>query len=371
MKRTSLGSQPCSIARTLDIAGEWWTPLIVRDVAYGLRRFGELQEDLGISANVLSDRLQSLVRAGLLPALRGGAAPGSDRWFLVDMHPGTHPFEELAAALLRVAGEPPADLVGRLRRGDLLPVIDEILPSGSELLLVVDQFEEVFTLVDEKDVRAGFLGLVETAATDPASRVRIVATLRADFYDRPLTYPVVAELMKGGTVTVTPLVPEEVERAVAGPAEAVGVGVDPALVADVVGQVTTQPGALPLLQYALTEIFERRRGAVLTMEASNEVGGLFPELRQALYTARIRAGRPDAFLPADALRLGTVGGARCVGRPAQHPAFPRFVLPMLVELDALPASTLRKFDLSQLGPSLPERSSSAAAHDQDVERLAS
>ena len=49
--------------------------------------------------------------------------------------------------------------------------------------------------------------------------------------------------------------------------------------------------------------------------ASNEVGGLFPELRQALYTARIRAGRADAFLPADALRLATTGGARCIGRP--------------------------------------------------------
>ena len=66
MKRTSLDRHPCSIAHTLDLVGEWWTPLILRDVAYGLRRFGELQEDLGISANVLSDRLDSLVREGLL-----------------------------------------------------------------------------------------------------------------------------------------------------------------------------------------------------------------------------------------------------------------------------------------------------------------
>lgn len=66
MKRTSLRAHPCSIARALDIAGEWWTPLILRDVAYGVRRFRELQEDLGISANVLSDRLATLVRGGLL-----------------------------------------------------------------------------------------------------------------------------------------------------------------------------------------------------------------------------------------------------------------------------------------------------------------
>ena len=66
MRRTPLDTHPCSIARTLDIAGEWWTPLILRDVAYGLRRFGEIQEDLAISANVLSDRLDALVSNGLL-----------------------------------------------------------------------------------------------------------------------------------------------------------------------------------------------------------------------------------------------------------------------------------------------------------------
>ncbi len=66
MKRTGLGDQPCSIARTLDVAGEWWSPLILRDVAYGVRRFGEIQADLGISANVLADRLESLLHEGLL-----------------------------------------------------------------------------------------------------------------------------------------------------------------------------------------------------------------------------------------------------------------------------------------------------------------
>lgn len=66
MKRTSLSDHPCSIARTLDVAGEWWTPLILRDVAYGVRRFGEIQEDLGISANVLSDRLDGLLAEGML-----------------------------------------------------------------------------------------------------------------------------------------------------------------------------------------------------------------------------------------------------------------------------------------------------------------
>jgi DNA-binding HxlR family transcriptional regulator len=66
MKRTALADQPCSIARALDAAGEWWSPLIIRDVAYGVRRFGEIERDLGISANVLADRLEGLVAEGLL-----------------------------------------------------------------------------------------------------------------------------------------------------------------------------------------------------------------------------------------------------------------------------------------------------------------
>jgi len=66
MKRTRLSDHPCSIARTLDVAGEWWTPLILRDVAYGVQRFAAIQEDLGISANVLADRLDTLVAEGIL-----------------------------------------------------------------------------------------------------------------------------------------------------------------------------------------------------------------------------------------------------------------------------------------------------------------
>ncbi len=66
MKRSPLDHHDCSIARTLDIVGEWWTPLILRDVAHGIGRFREIQDDLGISANILSDRLAALVRDGLL-----------------------------------------------------------------------------------------------------------------------------------------------------------------------------------------------------------------------------------------------------------------------------------------------------------------
>jgi DNA-binding HxlR family transcriptional regulator len=66
VKRSGLAHHPCSIARTLDVAGEWWTPLILRDVSYGVRRFAAIQQDLGVSANVLADRLETLVAEGIL-----------------------------------------------------------------------------------------------------------------------------------------------------------------------------------------------------------------------------------------------------------------------------------------------------------------
>lgn len=84
MKRTSLQRHPCSIARTLDVAGEWWSPLILRDVAYGVRRFRELQEDLGVSANVLSDRLETLVSEGLLETRVYQERPERHEYHLTD-----------------------------------------------------------------------------------------------------------------------------------------------------------------------------------------------------------------------------------------------------------------------------------------------
>jgi DNA-binding HxlR family transcriptional regulator len=84
MKRTSLDGHPCSLAHALDAVGEWWTLLIVRDVAYGVSRFAELQEDLGVSANVLSDRLAGLLSAGILETVPYQQRPPRSEYALTE-----------------------------------------------------------------------------------------------------------------------------------------------------------------------------------------------------------------------------------------------------------------------------------------------
>jgi hypothetical protein len=238
----------------------------------------------------------SLVRAGLLPALREGALPGSAGWFVVELLPGARPFEELEAALLRIAVNPPSSLIGQLERDEhgLRWAAERVLPAGdAELLLVIDQFEELFTLVEDEARRARFLASLDAAATDPGSRVRVVLTLRADFFDRPLGYPGFGELLGARTQALTPLSAAELEQAVREPAGRVGVALEPRLVAEVVADVQDQPGTLPLLQYALTELFERRQHATLTLGAYREVGGVAGALArraEALYQGLNTAG---------------------------------------------------------------------------------
>ncbi len=219
----------------------------------------------------------SVVRAGLVPALRRGATTRSDRWRIVDMFPGARPLDGLEAALLRAAPDPPPSLIDQLERDDhgLHRAVLRLLPSdGSDLLLVIDQFEEVFTLVEDEDVRAHFLGSIEAAVTDPHSRLRVVATLRADFYDRPLLYRGFAELFRSQVEAVIPLSLEELERAISGPAERVDVSLEPGLVGTMLADVAEEPGALPLMEYALTELFDRRDGRVLTLDTYGEIGGV-------------------------------------------------------------------------------------------------
>ena len=194
----------------------------------------------------------SLLNAGLIPALRAGALPGSAEWSIAAMMPGGHPFEQLERALASAAAKSPA---------------------GARVLLAIDQFEELFSLSDESTA-ASFLRQITGAVMDVDSPLTVVLTLRADFYDRPLQHADFATLLTSGVLNVLPMAADELEAAVLDPARQVGVEVEPALLAELVADTTDQVGALPLLQYALTELFERRTGSMLSLEEYREAGGL-------------------------------------------------------------------------------------------------
>jgi len=218
----------------------------------------------------------SVVKAGLLPKIRRGALHGSDDWYIVEKMPGQYPMEELEAALLKIAINPPASLLQQLREDErgLVRAIKRVLPDDdSELVIVIDQFEEIFTQMDNEENRRFFLSSVMEAVKDPKSRVRIIVTLRADFYDRPLNYPEFGQLMRECTSIVIPLTSKELRDAIVQPAEMNHLELEVGLIEAIIADIADEPGALPLLQYAMTELFERRDGRWLTVDAYNEIGG--------------------------------------------------------------------------------------------------
>ena len=225
----------------------------------------------------------SAVKAGLIPALRKGVIPASnsqarsDKWFVAEMTPGTHPLDELELALWPIAVNPPPSLVEPMRfdtRG-LSRTIRRILPDeeGAQLLLVIDQFEELFTLVEDEERRQFFIDSLLTAVRDPRGPLRVVITLRADFYDRPLQRQSLGQLLKENTEIVLPLSAEELTWAIREPARRVGVQLEAGLAETIVADVSDQPGGLPLLQFALTELFEQRQDGQMTRASYEKIGG--------------------------------------------------------------------------------------------------
>ena len=219
---------------------------------------------------------QLLVRAGLVPALRKDAITDSSRWLIANMVPGSRPLAELEAALLRAALDAPASLAAQLEDNDagILRAVLRVLPESSErLVLVIDQFEELFTLVDAT-ARAEFLDRLVVALDDPHHRLTVVATLRADFYGHALTHPALGARLASGVVNVVPLTAVELELAAHEPASQSGVSFEAALLAQLISDVGRDPGSLPLFQFTLAELFDRRIDDVLSISTYLLMGGV-------------------------------------------------------------------------------------------------
>jgi WD40 repeat protein/DNA-binding SARP family transcriptional activator len=232
----------------------------------------------------------SLVRAGLLPALADGVLPGSDRWRQVLVRPGDHPMVTLGVAL--GAGGPVA---AALAAGDQESATGDgggagdgpaprpsdaslVLAAGTgapgRLVLVVDQFEEVFTACQDEAERAAFLAALVEAAQASDGPVSVVVAVRADYYGHCAADPGLAGLLAANHVLVGPMDPGELRRAVELPARRAGLRLEPGLAEAMIAEVAEEPGGLPLLSCALLESWQHRQGRTLTLAAYRQAGGV-------------------------------------------------------------------------------------------------
>ena len=263
----------------------------------------------------------SVVRAGLVPAIRRGALPGSERWPVAVMLPGIHPFRELASALSAALPEVAAKAFARLRAGaeagaataDDVATLARTLATATlpdrPVLLVIDQAEELFTLADDA-TRTRFIAQLLHALERPDSRLLVVATLRADTLDLALRVRGLGELVRTGLELVTPPDRDALERAIVRPAEGVGVSLEPGLASEIIADLEHQPGELPLLQFALTELFARSDGTRLTRADYAEIGGVLGALARRADEALAVLDGPERELTRQVfLRLVAVGPA--------------------------------------------------------------
>ncbi|WP_394616767.1 helix-turn-helix domain-containing protein [Lentzea sp. JNUCC 0626] len=216
----------------------------------------------------------SLLRAGLIARTREP---------VLLFTPGANPAEECALALARLTGQEAADLAGDLE--DPLR-LDEHHPH----LVVVDQFEELFTLCHNEELRQWLI-------TALLNCTRVVIGVRADFYGHCARYPDLVEALKGAHLLLGPMTPDELRLAITEPAAAVGAKVETALLARLMADAVGQAAVLPLLSHALAQTWQHRRGMTLTLAGYEEVGGLdhaVARTAQEVFDALSPRGREQA-----------------------------------------------------------------------------
>jgi WD40 repeat protein len=252
----------------------------------------------------------SLLRAGLVPALERGelAAPGSPRWPRMLTTPGPRPLSALAAQVARQVGVDSAVLAASF---SLRPELGaewfrEILRrraagrdiTGARAIVIVDQFEEVFTLCTDEAERRGYiqlLGELASGAHQDEPTALVVIGLRADFYGRCAEYVELREAVERDQVLVGPMSTAELREAIERPAQAVGLELEPGLTELLLRDIGVgyggedkvggyEAGRLPLIAYALRETWEQRSGGTLTVDGYETAGGI----RNAIATAADR-----------------------------------------------------------------------------------
>ncbi|NBD16319.1 MAG: hypothetical protein GVY04_09285 [Cyanobacteria bacterium] len=227
----------------------------------------------------------SVVQAGIIAQLKAGKQlPGSEQWRICYFRPGEHPLTSLTEQLAD-SPEQQEQLEGLLYEG--VEGLVRWLRAYSEpmVVLVVDQFEELFTLASPVE-RHQFLELLLGTMNYARDRVKLLITLRVDFVTHCLEYSELAALLQQASFFVPPHLPKpEYRNVIINPAASVGLQVEPALVEVLLQEIGTSAGQLPLLEFVLEQLWENRDKGKLTLKAyQQEIGGLEGALEQKANT---------------------------------------------------------------------------------------
>jgi hypothetical protein len=286
----------------------------------GLAYFGPGEASLFFGRDAAIARLVNAIGQQSLTALVGASGSGKSSVVLAGLAPRLHsaggwrfshfrigteldrdPFLALARALtpLYVASESDVErlkntklLASSLRQGEL--TLRDIFADcrsrskGGRIVLIADQFEEAFTLVKDDTVRNRFIDVLLNGFPDPAigtvPDICLILTMRADFYGRALRYRPLADALQNHVENLGPMRREELQQAIVRPAEIAGVTFQPGLVETLLDAVQNRPGALPLLQFALREMWGRQQDRKISRKSYEEIGGVEGALAQRAET---------------------------------------------------------------------------------------
>ncbi len=246
----------------------------------------------------------SVVFAGLIPNLR---KEGS--WLITSFRPGNRPFHSLAKALISWLEPQMSETdrlteiskqAQRLQSGEL--ALQDVLESirekstATHLLLIADQFEELYTLCREEEVRQRFLAELLTTVHAPLQQgmpdVHLLLTLRADFMERALEYRPFADALQNADLKLGPMNSQELQDAIEKPAKKMNVKIEDGLTGHILDDVSQQSGYLPLLQFALALLWAKQQYGKLTLAAYEEIGGV--EKALAAHAEEVYAGLTEA-----------------------------------------------------------------------------
>lgn len=257
----------------------------------------------------------SLVQAGVVPALRRWH--DGRTWAVVTMAPGPHPVQELAASLAPLSDLRPSSrelfqetflamslAKGRIRLGGLVEAIVSMQRGTERLLLVIDEWEEIYTLCSDKAERQQFIDiLLDAVDTSPLS---VMLTLRSDFFSQALAYRPLSDALQGAVINISPMTREELRRVIIEPARLVGLELEDGLAERILEDVGNEPDSLPILEFVLGELWETReagkllhagyeaigRGDAMAKRAEDAFSCLSPQEREAAQSTLVQLVNP-------------------------------------------------------------------------------